>query len=219
MRPSGGTSRNRTDISFTVAKAGTFPHCSVSPPVHYSGGPVFADCQDKCHDFCSRWWRQTDSNRLFPEHREGLGSEEKPWVHPAAPYNRRGFQPAGRSFPAVNLKEGDSTTPKYRPCGAAYRTRTGDTCLEGRGVTTTPMLRITAGAFDRRAGLSLQSRQKKKRGDHPGGHKPGGGWSGIRTQLPSACADGAHPHVLPTRIISPVIARSAATWQSPRNDI
>lgn len=142
MRPSGGTSRNRTDISSTLAKAGTFPHCSVSPPVHYSGGPVFADCQDKCHDFCSRWWRQTDSNCLFPEHREGLGEPERPWVHPAAPYNRRGFQPAGRSFPAVNLKEGDSTTPKYRPCGAAYRTRTGDTCLEGRGVTTTPMLRI-----------------------------------------------------------------------------
>ena len=165
MRPSGGTSRNRTDISSTLAKAGTFPHCSVSPPGHYSGGQV---------------------------------------------------------FPCSQLKEGDSTTPKYRPCGAAYRTRTGDTCLEGRGVTTTPMLRITAGAFNRRAvcpgchasltsalppcspyggaGLSLQSRQKKKRGDHPGGHKPGGGWSGIRTQLPSACADGCTSDVLPTHV-------------------
>ena len=137
MRPSGGTSRNRTDISSTLAKVGTFPHCSVSPPVHYSGGQVFADCQDKCHDFCSRWWCQTESNCLAQRWKELMSVGA-----PAAPYNRRGFRPAGRSFPAVNLKEGDSTTPKYRPCGAAYRTRTGDTCLEGRGVATTPMLRI-----------------------------------------------------------------------------
>ena len=29
--------------------------------------------------------------------------------------------------------------------GEAYRIRTGDTCLEGRCVTTTPMLHMTAG--------------------------------------------------------------------------
>ena len=47
-------------------KAGVLPlhQCCVSPPGSpVSGGPVFADCQDKCHDFCSRWRRLTESNR------------------------------------------------------------------------------------------------------------------------------------------------------------
>lgn len=38
------------------------PSRSVSPPVHYSGGPVFADCQDKCW-LSAAWWRMTESNR------------------------------------------------------------------------------------------------------------------------------------------------------------
>lgn len=38
------------------------PSRSVLPPVHYSGGPVFADCQDKCW-LSAAWWRMTESNR------------------------------------------------------------------------------------------------------------------------------------------------------------
>ena len=85
------------------------------------------------------------------------------WALPLHRITAGRVKPAGRSVPCSQLKEGDSTAPKYRPCGAACRIRTGDTCLEGRGVTTTPMLRITAGAFNRRAGLSLRSRQEKKK--------------------------------------------------------
>lgn len=38
-------------------------YCILPPGSPESGGPVFADCQDKCHDFCSRWRRMTESNR------------------------------------------------------------------------------------------------------------------------------------------------------------
>ena len=57
-------------------------------------------------------------------------------------------------FPAVRqYKEGTHSGLRH---GGAYRTRTGENCLEGSCVTATPMLRISAGKHYKTGGLSVQ---------------------------------------------------------------
>ena len=145
-------------------KAAVLPlhKCCVSPPGSpVSGGPVFADCQDKCHDLCSRWRRMTESNRP-----PAGGFFRR--IDPVAPYCR--------SVPAVMRS--------WFPHCHCFTLQMGAVCPCCQALLTSALPLFSP---DRGAGLSLQSDKQKEGDSLPGSLVPGGGRHWIRTNCLRLC--------------------------------